>query len=173
MQKLNRLRDVWRRNAIFLTTALLVVVTDQLSKLWIRSNLAPNQSTWDIGFFRLTYTQNTGAAFGLFQGSSLILAIIAIIGGIVILFLVFFMRRRLPILNTLLVRVSLGLILGGILGNLIDRLRYGGNVTDFIDFRFWPAFNIADSSTVVGAFLLAYLLIRFAGHVERSDGQDS
>ena len=170
MQKLKSLRGVWQQNAFFLVTALLVVIADQLSKLWIRSNLALGESACDIGFFRLTNIRNTGAAFGLFQDHALILAIIAIIGSVVILFLVFFMYRRFYILNTLLGKLSLGLILGGTVGNLIDRLRYGGYVTDFIDFSFWPAFNIADSSVVVGAFLLAYALIRLARHSEQSNG---
>ena len=173
MQRLKSLQDIWRHNAAFLVTALLVVIADQLSKLWIRSNLALGESLPETGFFRLTHTQNTGAAFGLFQDHSLILAIIAIIGSIVILFLAFFMYRRFHILNTLLGKLSLGLILGGTVGNLIDRLRCGGYVTDFIDFSFWPAFNIADSSVVVGAFLLAYLLIRFAKHSEHSDGKST
>ncbi len=173
MQKLKSLQDIWRRNAVFLITALLVVVADQLSKLWIRSNLALGESIPETGFLRLTHIQNTGAAFGLFQGNSLTLAIIAIIGSVVILFLVFFMYRRFHILSTLLGKLSLGLILGGTLGNLIDRLRYGGYVTDFIDFSFWPAFNIADSSVVVGSFFLAYSLIRFARHSEPSDGKST
>ena len=173
MQKLKSLRGVWRHNTVFLVTALLVVIADQLSKLWIRSNLTLGESIPETGFFRLTHIRNTGAAFGLFQDHSLTLAIIAIIGSVVILFLVFFMSHRFYILNTTLGKLSLGLILGGAVGNLIDRLRYGGNVTDFIDFSFWPAFNIADSSVVVGAFLLAYLFIRFARHIESSDGQSS
>jgi signal peptidase II len=173
MQKLNSLQDIWRRNKVFLVTALLVIIADQLSKLWIRSNLALGESIPETGFFRLTHIQNTGAAFGIFQDHSLILAIIAIIGSVVILFLVLFMYHRFYILNTILGKLSLGLILGGTVGNLIDRLKYGGNVTDFIDFSFWPAFNIADSSTVVGAFLLAYLLIRFTRYSEHSDGKST
>ncbi len=171
MQKLKSLRGVWQHNAAFLVTAPSVIIADQLSKLWIRSSLAVGESIPETGFFRLTRIQNTGAAFGLFQDHSLILAIIAIIGSVVILFLVFFMPHRFYILNTLLGKLSLGLILGGTVGNLIDRLRYGGYVTDFIDFSFWPAFNIADSSVVVGAFLLAYSLIRLTRHSEHSDGQ--
>jgi signal peptidase II len=173
MQKLNSLQDIWRRNKVFLITALIVIIADQLSKLCIKSNLALGESIPETGFFRLTHIQNTGAAFGLFQDHSLILATIAIIGSLVILFLIFFMSHRFYILNTILGKLSLGLILGGTVGNLIDRLRYGGNVTDFIDFSFWPAFNLADSSTVVGAFIMAYLLIRFSGHIDSSDEQNS
>lgn len=169
MQKLKSLCGIWRQNTVFLVTALLVVIADQLSKLWIRSNLAWGESTWDIGFFRLFHVQNTGAAFGLFQDHSLLLTIIAITGICFILFLAFFMYRRFYILNTILCKLSLGLILGGTIGNLIDRLS-SGYVTDFIDFSFWPAFNVADSSVVVGAILLAYCLIRFARRGESQDG---
>ena len=170
MQKLKSLQDIWQHNAVFLVTALLAVIADQLSKLWIRSNLALGESIPETGFFRLTHIHNTGAAFGIFQDHSLILAIIAITGACIILFLVLFMYRRFPILNTLPGKLSLGLILGGTIGNLINRLSLG-YVIDFIDFSFWPAFNIADSSAVVGAFLFAYLLIRFARQSEHSDGQ--
>ena len=170
MQKLKSLQDIWRHNAVFLVTVPLVLIADQLSKLWIRSNLAYHKSTWDIGFFRLFLEQNSGSSFGLFQDQNLILSIVAITGACIMLFVVIFMRHRFEILNTTLGKVSIGLIFGGTVGNLIDRLSFG-YVIDFIDFSFWPTFNIADSSVVVGAFLLAYLLIRFARQSEHSDGQ--
>jgi len=170
MQKLNSLKGVWQRNAVFFLTALLVVIADQLSKLWIRSNLVVGESLPEAGFVRLTHIRNTGSSFGLFQDQSLMLAIIAIIGIGLILFLILFMYQRFHILNTLIGKISLGLILGGTLGNLIDRLR-SGYVTDFIDFNFWPAFNVADSAVVVGAILLAYSLVQLARHSENSDGK--
>jgi signal peptidase II len=149
-----------------------VIIADQLSKLWINSNLAVGESVFEIGFFRLTHIHNTGSSFGLFQNQNLILAIIAIIGACAILFLVFFMRHRLQILDTTLAKVSLGLIFGGTVGNLINRLSFG-YVIDFIDFNYWPAFNIADSSLVVGSILLAYSLIRLTIQSERKDGKSS
>ena len=159
MQKPNSLQGLWRRNVAFLLTALAVVSADQLSKLWVKSNLAVGESLPETGFFRLTHVHNTGAAFGLFQDQSFLLTVIAIIGIGFLLFLGLFMYRRFQFLNTISGKISLGLILGGTVGNLIDRLS-DGYVTDFIDFNFWPAFNIADSAVVVGAILLAYSIIR-------------
>jgi signal peptidase II len=77
---------------------------------------------------------------------------------LVILFLVFFNRRGFSMLGLKPVIVSLGLIAGGIIGNLIDRLT-SGQVTDFIDFSFWPAFNVADSGIVIGAIILCLTII--------------
>ena len=82
-----------------------------------------------------------------------------IVGICLILLLVTFFHGHLNFLSTRLGKLSLGLILGGTVGNLIDRLSYG-YVTDFIDIGIWPVFNIADSSVVVGALLLAYLIIK-------------
>jgi len=170
MQKLNSLWCICWRNAVFSITALLVVTADQLSKLWIKSSLALGESVCETGFFRLIHTRNTGAAFGILTDQRLMLTIIAITGVCFILYLVFFMYRRFHILNTRLVKISLGLILGGTLGNLIDRLSFG-YVIDFIDFNYWPAFNVADSSMVIGAILLAYSLIWHTRHSELSDGK--
>jgi signal peptidase II len=170
MQKLNSLRDIWRRNKVFLITAALVVIADQLSKLWIKFNIPKDESIFELGFFRLVHRQNTGSSFGLFHNQNLMLSIVAIVGSCLILYLVFFMYRRFSILNTRLARVSLGLILGGALGNLINRLSLG-YVIDFIDFNYWPAFNIADSSAVIGSILLAYALIRNTRQSELSDGK--
>ena len=143
---------------VFSLAALLVVIADQLSKLWIRSNLAVGESLLELGFFRIRHIYNTGAAFGLFQDQSFLLAIIAVIGVIAILLIVIVFPRRLPFLNGGLGKIALGLILGGTVGNLIDRLRFG-RITDFIDFSVWPLFNVADSAITVGVILLAYSLI--------------
>ncbi len=161
---------IWRRNTTFFLTASVVVSTDQLSKLWIRSHLTLGESLPETGFLRLTHVRNTGAAFGLFQDQSLLLIIAAIIGIAILLFLAIFMYRRFPFLGTMPGRLSLGLILGGTVGNLIDRLS-SGYVTDFIDVGIWPAFNAADSAVVIGAILLAYSLIHLDKSGERSDGQ--
>jgi signal peptidase II len=172
MQKFNSPCYICRQNAIFLITAPLVIITDQLSKLWIRSNIDFLKSIPETGFFRLTHFQNTGSSFGLFQNQNLVLSIVAITGACIILFLVFFMRHRIQILDTTLGKLSLGLIFGGTLGNLIDRLS-SGYVTDFIAIGIWPAFNIADSSVVIGSILLAYSLIRLTIQSERKDGKSS
>ena len=162
MQKANQ--DKWR-NVVFFLTALVIVIADQLSKIWIRTNLALGQSLPDAGFPRLTHINNTGAAFGLFQGQSFPLTIVASVGVVAILVYAILIYRRFPVFDNRLFWISLGLLLGGTIGNLIDRLRFG-YVTDFIDFGFWPAFNIADSAVVVGVIIFAYLL-RFLGRAEK------
>jgi len=148
-------------NVVFLLTALLLVVADQLSKLWIRSNLAIGESLFEVGFFRLIYVRNSGAAFGLFQGQSFILALIALVGVAVLLLYAFLFHHKISFLDKGPGKVALGLLLGGAVGNLIDRIRIG-YVTDFIDVGIWPTFNIADSAIVVGAIILAYSIINLA-----------
>ena len=161
MQKASELRSGWRRNIVLFLIALLVVAADQLSKIWIRSNIPFRESQFEAGFFRLTHIHNTGAAFGLFQGQSFLLSIIAMVGIAVFLVYAFVIYRGFPFLDNMPNRVALGLVLGGTVGNLIDRLRLG-YVTDFIDFGFWPAFNIADSAVTVGVILFAYSLLSVA-----------
>ncbi len=148
-------------NVFFFLIALLVVATDQLSKLWIRSNLATGESLPETGLFRLTHVHNTGAVFGLFPDQSFPLAIVALIAIVVLLLLVIFIYRRFPFLDSRLGKPALGLILGGTVGNLIDRLRFG-YVTDFIDIGIWPAFNIADSTIVVGVILFFTLFAHWS-----------
>ena len=156
MQKANSLQGKWQ-NVVFSLAALLVVVADQLSKMWIRSNLDVEQSLPETGFFRLTHVQNTGAAFGLFQDQSFILAIVALVGIIVLIVYALLIYRYFPFLDNLLCKSALGLVLGGTVGNLIDRVRLG-YVTDFIDVGIWPSFNIADSAIVVGIIVFVYSL---------------
>jgi len=153
MRKAEPLQGEWW-NVLFFLTALLVVAADQLTKLWIRSSLDFGETLVELGFFRIIRIHNTGAAFGLFQDHSFILTIVAIIGIVVVLFFALYVLRRYPYLDSRLARPALGLILGGTIGNLIDRLRFG-YITDFIDFRVWPLFNIADSALTVGVILLA------------------
>jgi len=161
MQKASELRSRWWQNMLFFLIALLVVVADQLSKIWIRSNLLVGQSLFEAGFFRITHVHNTGAAFGLFQGQSFLLTIVASVGITVLLVYALVIYRRFPLLDNRLGRPVLGLVLGGAVGNLIDRLRFG-YVTDFIGVGLWPAFNIADSAITIGVVLLTYSLLRLA-----------
>jgi|WetSurMetagenome_2_1015567.scaffolds.fasta_scaffold58970_4 signal peptidase II len=156
MQKYNLPQVKW--NFIFGAIALFVVAVDQLSKWWIQSNLYPGQSVPENGFFRLIYAQNTGAAFSIFYGNNGILAIIATLGAILILVFVLIYQRRFSFLDTRINKIALGFILGGTLGNLIDRysLHY---VRDFIGVGPWPIFNAADSSTVCGVIIFAISLL--------------
>jgi len=161
MQKVKSLQGKWRNVVFFFTTALLLVAADQLSKLWIRSNLDIGESLFEVGFFCLTRVHNTGAAFGLFQGQSFPLTIVASVGVAALLLYALFFHHRFPFLDNRLGKLALGLILGGTVGNLIDRIHLG-YVTDFIDLNFWPAFNIADTAIVVGVILLVYSIISLA-----------
>ena len=139
---------------LLLIIALAVVSVDQLTKWLVRSNIVLGESIPKEGIFRITYVTNTGGAFGIFANQAFLLALIAIIGVSVFLFYL----RYLPLDSTLL-KVGLGLDLGGAAGNLIDRLRFDGKVTDFIDIGAWPVFNVADMSLVVGTILIAYYLL--------------
>lgn len=159
MQKANNPQGKW--TVIFFLIALLVVAADQLSKIWIRYNLAIGQSLPETGFFRLTHIHNTGAAFGLFHGQSFPLTIVALVGIVILLLYVLIGHHLFPFSNNRLSKIALGLVLGGTTGNLIDRLQFG-YVTDFIAVGIWPSFNIADSAIVVGTIIFAYSLISSA-----------
>ncbi|UCC60510.1 MAG: signal peptidase II, partial [Dehalococcoidia bacterium] len=137
--------------------SLAVIGFDQLTKYLIRANMTlDGPSIPEEGFIRLTYTTNSGGAFGLFSNQTFLLILAVFIAiAIVVLYL-----RYLPADSTLL-KVGLGLDLGGAVGNLIDRLRFG-EVTDFIDVGAWPVFNIADSAITVGTILIAYYLLFIA-----------
>ncbi len=167
MQKVNRPRDKWR-NVVFGCIGLLVILADQFSKTWIRANLARGQSILDTGFFQLIHIQNTGAAFGIFQNHTLALIIVDFIGIAVILYLVFVLSRRWSFFDSMLVMSAIGMVIGGTIGNLIDRIRLG-YVTDFINFKVWPVFNIADAATTVGVIIIAYCIIFLAGLTKRRE----
>jgi len=157
MQQASRLQGKWR-NAVFFTIALLVVIADQLIKIWIRS-YSEGQTIFEAGFCRITRIHNTGAVFGSFQDQSFALIVVNSVVIAILLLYGFFISRRFPYLDSMLSKFALGLILGGAAGNLIDRLRFG-YVTDFIGIGIWPAFNIADSAIVVGVIILACSLLR-------------
>jgi len=144
-----------------LLIALCVVLLDQASKEWVRGTFSLHESIPLIqDFFNLTYIRNTGAAWGMFSGQTWALSLLALV---MLVLLILFRRRILPpgILN----RVALGLLSGGIIGNLLDRLRLD-YVTDFLDFHVgtwhWPAFNIADSAICIGVglYVLGTLLAK-------------
>ncbi len=143
------------RELFLFLPAAVVVVADQLTKVWIRSFLAYGHSVPEDGPVRLTHIENSGAAFGIMANQGILITITAI-AGIAALLLYY----RYPVFNIPSFQVALGMALGGAVGNLIDRIRFG-RVTDFIDFRVWPIFNLADSAIVVGMGLLGlFLMIR-------------
>ena len=159
MQKVDSPLGRWGYVVLFLV-ALLAVAADQLSKMWVRS-YPEGLLIYEIGFLRVRSIHNTGAAFGLFQGQSFALTIIALLGIVVFLVLAVFFHRRFPLLASIPNRIAIGFLIGGTVGNLIDRIRLG-YITDFIDFPVWPAFNVADSCIVIGVIIFAFSLLRSA-----------
>ena len=130
------------------------VAADQMTKWIVSSSLSLGESVDVVGPLSIHHVQNSGIAFGLFPTATA--AVIVLTGVAVTWMVVFFARSggRHPILP-----VALGLLLGGSVSNLADRVRLG-HVTDFLDFRFWPAFNLADSFIVAGvAVLIGALLL--------------
>ena len=147
--------------------ALLTLVADQIRKYLVLANLNPGQSWNPVAsltpWVSITHVTNTGAAFGLFpdQGSLFVVIAVIVVAAII------FYYRHLPA-GQWWIKVSLGLQLGGALGNLLDRLRLG-YVIDFIDFKIWPVFNMADSAIVIGVTILAYYLLRDRGEKENGE----
>ena len=134
MQKLHLLQDR-RRDIPFISVAVLVIIIDQITKAIIKANLALGEAVFDVGFFQIKHVQNTGAAFGLFKDHSLTLIITASVGVLLILLLVFLLRSKWSFLESMWVRVGLGLIMGGTIGNNLIYRIYQGLVTDFLDFK--------------------------------------
>jgi signal peptidase II len=165
--------------------SLFIVIADQLTKLWVKGISIPSlgiefqgypygysQQIWG-DFLRMTYIENPGMAFGIDIGGKLFFSIFSVIASIGIIFYLYKVREE-----SLLFRLSLALILGGAVGNLIDRVFYGvifdeaplfyGRVVDFIDADFfninlfgyqmnrWPVFNIADASVTCGVVTLLF-----------------
>ena len=138
---------------IVFSTALIIILIDQLTKFLIKTNFQLNQSLPLIkDIFHLTYRHNYGAGFGILQQQTLILIFISII----VIGIIFYYFDRIKE-KEILLQVLVGFILGGTIGNLIDRVAYGF-VIDFLDFQIWPVFNIADSFATIGVIgLVVYL----------------
>lgn len=137
---------------IGLSTA--VILLDQATKFWIQSRMVTGES-WPVitGIFHITYIQNAGAAFGILENKTWFFIAVAIllIGSVAYIY------PKLPADKPLL-RLGAGLLVGGAVGNLIDRVRLG-SVVDFFDFRVWPVFNVADICIVCGVACLIYVLV--------------
>lgn len=157
MRKQSHLSRRWT-NVVFWLITVLVVALDQLTKVWIRSNLPIGQSICEKGFFRIIHVENSGAAFGLFPGQALPLILASLVAAVILLVYVHLLSPRFPLLDNVRGKGVLGLISGGLIGNLIDRLRFG-HVTDFIDLGWWPAFNVADSAATIGVVILVLIFL--------------
>jgi signal peptidase II len=134
-------------------TAAVVYALDRMTKLWVEAALAGRPPIEIVpGVLSFNYTTNSGGAFGLGRSAPWVFAGATVLVSVVIVFVSFRLDRR-PL------ALALGLILGGALGNLTDRILNGpglsGSVIDFIDLQVWPVFNLADASIVVGAIVLA------------------
>jgi signal peptidase II len=150
------------RSAMWLyLVAALTYGVDRLTKVWAERSLAGRPITVIARVLRLSYTTNSGGAFGLGESAPWLFAAATVVVAAAIVIA----STRLSHVTT---AVALGLILGGAAGNLTDRAIGGdgllaGRVVDFIDFHVWPVFNVADSAIVVGALLLAMAGLRRDG----------
>lgn len=148
---------------IVLAVGGVVLVLDRLTKLWVVTNIEP-MGAWApfpalADYFQIIHTTNTGVAFGMFRGGGGLFAIVAAVAAIAILIYSY----RLPALTSSWHYLALGLMLGGAVGNLWDRLVYDGRVIDFLYFHLddraaFPTFNLADNALVVGVILLVLLM---------------
>jgi signal peptidase II len=135
------------------SVATAAVVADQLTKQVVSSRLTLDDEVHVLGPLSIHHVQNSGIAFGLFSSAT---SLVIVLTALAVAWMLWFFGRsgaRHPILP-----VALGLVIGGSLSNLLDRVRLG-HVTDFLDLRFWPAFNLADSFIVVGVGILLVALV--------------
>jgi len=141
-----------------LLVAAVVVLADQLTKWLAIEGLSDGPVVVIEGFFAFRYVTNPGAAFGMLPGAGSVIALAAIAA---VVFIVVVVRS----VDVPAEAIALGLVMGGALGNLTDRVFRGaglldGEVVDFIDFDFFPAFNLADSAITIGALLALLLALR-------------
>ncbi len=133
--------------------AVAAILADQVTKHIVTHTLGLDEAEHVIGPLSIHHVQNSGIAFGLFSSAT---AGVTVITAVAVIWMVAFFARsgsRHPVLPA-----ALGLLIGGSVSNLIDRIRLG-HVTDFIDFRYWPAFNLADSFIVLGVVILLGALV--------------
>jgi signal peptidase II len=144
------------------------VVFDQITKVVVRESLDRGEH-WELtSFFRFSHITNDGAAFGLLDNMNTLLAVTAVV-VVVVLAIYYFV----PPIDHWLPRLGLALILGGALGNLLDRI-YEGRVTDFINFSHYPAFNVADSGITLGVLaILTFFVFSSDGDPQTADDQPS
>jgi len=142
----------------FILFVLFIILLDQASKLYIQYSMHIGESITVIeGIFHITYIENPRTSFGLFEYNSSFF-VIAVVISVILVILIY---KKIIFKKDPFVYIPLTLVLGGAIGNLIDRVRVDGRVIDFIDFRIWPVFNFADSAIVCGMLiLLIHVLFR-------------
>lgn len=157
-----------KSNPKILITSLLVILVDQGSKILVKKYMALEQSQQVIGnFLRFTYIENPGIAFGLKVSSKGFFTFVSILASVAIVVYLFRSKE-----DKFLTRFPLALILGGAIGNLIDRILYG-RVVDFVDVDFpdflmerWPVFNVADVAVTIGMIILLSMILFEKGKKE-------
>ena len=156
MRDLNRSQlDIFL--AVIITVA--IVFFDRVTKMFFSDLLAYGESLPVIpNALYMTLVHNTGIAFGFFKDQGIVFVIIPIIAIFLLIFNIYYYRQNNDILSRGYI-VAFSLILGGAIGNLIDRIVFG-YVIDFIDFRIWPVFNVADSAISIGAVIIAIKCIQ-------------
>ncbi len=147
-------KNIKKNGLIFFLISLSIVLSDQIIKFFIRNSMNIGDSIAVIkNIFHITYVTNFGAGFGIMQDKTTLLIWFSIIVIGIILFYYGMIQEKKSL------QIFSGLILGGILSNLIDRLLFGF-VIDFFDFRIWPVFNIGDSCICIGTACLIIYFIR-------------
>jgi len=132
-----------------------VVFADRLTKLFFSDLLVYGESLPIIrNVLHMTMVHNTGIAFGFFKDQGITFIVIPVVAVVLLVFNIYYYRQNNEAISRVYI-VAFSMIMGGAIGNLIDRIVYG-YVIDFIDFRVWPVFNIADSAITIGAVLIAY-----------------
>ena len=143
----------WAQWISLAAVALAALGADQLTKAIVTNRLDLNDEVHIVGPFSIHHVTNSGIAFGLFASAT---GVVILLTGLAVAWMLYFFARsgsRHPVLP-----VALGLVIGGSVSNLIDRVRLG-HVTDFLDFTYWPAFNLADTFIVVGVAALLLALV--------------
>ena len=143
---------------------MAVLLVDQGTKAVVRMLMYQGESIPVLpSVFHLTYIMNPGAAFGILPNQNVLFITTAVllITGVLAGY-----RKLSP--GRKILRIGLALVLGGALGNLLDRLRFG-KVVDFLDFRIWPVFNLADTAIFIGVCLLAWELLKHSGKSDKGE----
>jgi signal peptidase II len=144
-----------------LITTFSVILVDRITKIFFSDLLAYGESLPVIrNVLHMTLIHNTGIAFGFFKDQGIVFIVIPVIAIFLLIFNVYYYRQNNEALSRVYI-IAFSLILGGAIGNLIDRI-VNGYVIDFIDFRIWPVFNIADSAITIGAIMVAIKCFRLS-----------
>ena len=150
-----------------LLISAVIVLLDQVSKAWALRDLADGRIIHVVWTMQFNLTYNRGMAFSRGTGIG---PIIGVIGLVVVVLLLLSLRRA----DNALTRVATGLIIGGAVGNILDRLFRGsgwmrGAVIDFIDFQWWPVFNVADMAIMIGAATMMVAMLKYNSQINRTD----